>query len=489
MPAQSSTLSAPALVWFRDDLRVDDNPALHAAAAAGPVLAVYIDDREVGPAHGGASQWWLHHSLLALTADLEELGVPLLLRQGRSQDVLKELIDEHSIDAVFWNRRYTAAGLASDTAIKADLKTQGLQVESFNAGLLAEPWTVKTGAGGPFRVFTPFSRAVRAAGQPPLPQAAPKSIRGYRGQLSGEPLEALDLLPTQPDWASGLRDTWQPGTSGARQRLSHFLTNSLTGYPNDRNVPGLEATTRLSPYLRFGEISPREVWHAAEVADAPRDAVFKFHQELLWREFSYHLLYQYRDLSTANYQQKFDTFPWANAEQGDGAAHLKAWQKGLTGYPIVDAGMRELWHTGWMHNRVRMVVGSFLVKHLLLDWRHGERWFWDTLVDADPANNAASWQWVAGTGADAAPYFRIFNPVLQGEKFDGDGAYTRHWVPEVAKLPKKYLHKPWEAPASVLSDAGITLGETYPHPVVDHASARDKALAAFKALKPATQVA
>jgi deoxyribodipyrimidine photo-lyase len=295
-------------------------------------------------------------------------------------------------------------------------------------------------------------------------------------------IEDLGLLPTEPDWAQGLRDTWQPGTKGARHLLETFVKDKLTAYREDRDTPALDVTTRLSPHLRFGEISPREVWQAAEVADAPREAVFKFHQELLWREFSYHLLYHYPDLASVNYQSKFDDFPWRDHETGEAAKDLLAWQKGRTGYPIVDAGMRQLWQTGWMHNRVRMIVASFLIKHLMIDWRAGEAWFWDTLVDADPANNAASWQWVAGSGADAAPYFRIFNPVLQGEKFDGNGDYTRHWVPEVAKLPNRYLHKPWAAPKSTLDDAGVRLGSDYPRPLVDHKQARERALEAFKSI-------
>ena len=474
---------SPVLVWFRDDLRVDDNPALRAAAETGAqVLTLYCLDEEAGRPPGGASRWWLHHALARLAEALEGLGVPLVLRSGDAQHEVLTLAETIGAEAVVWNRRYTADGIAQDTAIKTALKDKGFEARSFNAHLLYEPWTVQTGSGGPYRVFTPFSRAARASGQPPKPVPAPTSITGYCGPVETLSLDDLALLPTRPDWAGGLRETWTPGPLGARVNLDTFLASKLATYPDDRNVPGIEATTRLSPHLRFGEISPREVWHAAEVADAPRDSIFKFHQELLWREFSYHLLYHYPDLPTANHQPKFDSFPWADTSGGDGAEHLAAWQKGQTGYPIVDAGMRELWHTGWMHNRVRMIVGSFLVKHLLIDWRAGENWFWDTLVDADPANNTASWQWVAGSGADAAPYFRIFNPVLQGEKFDGDGAYTRRWVPEVARLPKKYLHKPWEAPASVLAEAGMTLGSTYPRPIVDHKQARDRALQAFKSL-------
>ncbi|MEO0383283.1 MAG: deoxyribodipyrimidine photo-lyase [Pseudomonadota bacterium] len=486
----SASWAAPSIVWFRDDLRLDDNPALAKAAASGsPVVAVYVLDQNSDRPLGGASLWWLHHALAALQASLNDLKVPLLLRMGDAKDVVPSVVADSGAAGVYWNRRYTAGGITQDAAIKAQLKADDIEAESFNAHLLYEPWTLKTGSGGPYRVFTPFSRAARASGTPSQPTPAPKAIRGWSGTADTLELDDLKLLPTHPDWTGGLRDAWQPGTDGARANLASFVAEKLSGYPDDRNVPGIEATTRLSPHLRFGEISPREVWHAAEIADAPRDSIFKFHQELLWREFSYHLLYHYPDLGSENHQPKFDTFPWIDHISGKGAEHLDAWQRGQTGYPIVDAGMRELWHTGYMHNRVRMIVGSFLVKHLLTDWRAGEAWFWDTLVDADPANNTASWQWIAGSGADAAPYFRIFNPVLQGEKFDGDGAYTRHWVPEVGKLPKKYLHKPWEAPAAVLRDAGMTLGSTYPRPIVDHKTARDRALQAFKSLSDASNAA
>lgn len=485
MPNKPSPDSSapPSIVWFRDDLRVDDNPALAKAASRGaPVVALYVLDQKADRPLGGASLWWLHHALAALQTSLEPLGVSLILRAGDATDLVPTLVSETGAKAIYWNRRYTAGGIAQDTEIKATLKRNGIEAESFNAHLLHEPWTVQTGSGGPYRVFTPFSRAARAAGTPRQPTPAPEMVVRWSGTANSLELDDLNLLPKKPDWAAGFRDMWRPGPKGARANLASFITDKLSGYPDDRNVPGIEATTRLSAHLRFGEISPREVWHAAEIADAPRDSIFKFHQELLWREFSYHLLFHYPDLGSANHQSKFDDFPWADHTTGESAERLRAWRRGQTGYPIVDAGMRELWHTGWMHNRVRMIVGSFLVKHLLTDWRVGEAWFWDTLVDADPANNTASWQWIAGSGADAAPYFRIFNPVLQGEKFDGDGTYTRRWVTEVAKLPKKYLHKPWEAPITVLRDAGMTLGSTYPHPIVDHKTARDRALQAFKSL-------
>lgn len=502
-------------MWFREDLRLHDNAAVLAAHESGkPVAAFFCLDDEAERPLGGAARWWLHHSLNRLGTELSDLGVPLLLRTGDAASALDDAIGLISADSVVWNRRYTAEGIAQDTAIKRALTDRGIKARSFAGHLLHEPWTLTTGEGGPYRVFTPFSRAARAAGTPARPVPAPREMRGWNGRtqgtrltgeslstkdlstkdlftkdLSTKDLAALNLLPTKPDWAGGLRDAWQPGSIGGADRLSDFVASKLGRYKQDRDVPGIESTTRLSPHLRFGEVSIRQVWHAAETSPASRNAVFKFHQELLWREFSYHLLYHYPDLAEANYQAKFDDFPWQPLAAASTQDHLKAWQRGLTGYPIVDAGMRELWHTGWMHNRVRMIVGSFLVKHLLIDWREGERWFWDTLVDADPANNAASWQWVAGSGADAAPYFRIFNPILQGEKFDGDGTYTRRWVPELASLPDRYLHKPWQAPANVLENAGARLGETYPDPIVDHALARTRALDAFKSLSKAAEAA
>lgn len=487
---RSPETPAPTLIWFRDDLRVDDNPALLAACETGaPLVCFFCFDETLPRTLGGASRWWLHHSLARLSEDLAARGSKLHILRGDAAVLVSELVRETGAKAIVWNRRYSAGAIDQDAQLKAQLSEAGLDVRSFNAHLLYEPWTLKTGSGGPYRVFTPFSRAARASGLPVRPVAAPTTLANFEGHVSGLALVDLDLLPTNPDWSEGFDGRWTPGTHGARNRLSRFLDESIDGYPDDRNIPGMDGTSGLSPHLRFGEISPREVWHAAEVAQANRDSVFKFHQELLWREFSYHLLFHYPGLHEANHQPKFDAFPWVNVTDGKGKEHLRAWQKGLTGYPIVDAGMRELWTTGWMHNRVRMVVGSFLVKHLLIDWRQGEDWFWDTLVDADPASNAASWQWVAGSGADAAPYFRVFNPVLQGEKFDGDGVYTRHWVPELADMPKKFLHKPWDAPANVLRDAKVCLGETYPYPIVDHKQARDRALAAFKSVSEAVSAA
>ncbi|MEM1286739.1 MAG: deoxyribodipyrimidine photo-lyase [Pseudomonadota bacterium] len=481
-PTDAADAPPPAIVWFRNDLRTQDNPALHGAIKrSGSVVGLFVLDREADRRLGGASRWWLHHSLERLRASLSDLGIPLVLRKGRADQIVLEIAEQVQAASVFWNRRYTRAGIEQDTFIKKSLIEAGVDAKSSNGHLLYEPWEIKTGDGGPYRVFTPFSRAARASGAPAKPQRVPALANALDLNILSDTLEDWGLLPT-PNWAEGFDPNWQPGEKGAQQALDRFLAEGLDLYDTKRDFPAVTATSRMSPHFKFGEISPRAAWHAAEVSPASRDAIFKFQQELLWREFSYHLMFHYPDIGTENYQPKFDRFPWANHHTEPAKSHLRAWQRGQTGYPIVDAGMRELWTTGYMHNRVRMIVGSFLVKHLLIDWREGEAWFWDTLLDADPANNTASWQWVAGSGADAAPYFRVFNPVLQGEKFDGDGQYTRKWVPEVAELPKKYLHKPWDAPKDVLARAGVALGQTYPRPIVDHSEARQRALDAFKSL-------
>lgn len=473
----------PVIVWFRDDLRLADNPALAEAATSGaPVLCVYVFDESASlRAPGGASRWWLHHSLAALAKDLKAAGADLWLMRGAASDLVPALARASGARTV-WNRRYDAGGIALDSAIKAQLKEDGLDVESFNASLLYEPWTLRTGAGQPFRVFTPFWKAAQASGPPPLPIPAPKKLIAAQWPANGPQRIALDdlrLLPTTPDWAGGLRETWTPGEQGARHRLAEFLDNGMSLYGAHRDRPDMESVSRLAPHLRFGEISARTAYHASIAAAqagkaSDRDAA-KFASELGWRDFSYHLLFHNPDLARKNFQPKFDAFQWSDPDP----KLLDAWKRGLTGYPIVDAGMRELWRTGFMHNRVRMIVASFLVKDMLVDWRIGEDWFFDTLCDADPASNAASWQWVAGTGADAAPYFRVFNPVLQGEKFDPDGLYVKRFVPELADMPTAYVHKPWAAPPAILAHAKVKLGATYPRPILDHAEARDRALAAY----------
>ncbi|GLK69590.1 cryptochrome/photolyase family protein [Hansschlegelia plantiphila] len=479
-----------ALLWFREDLRLADNPALDAALRSGAaVTALYVldDETEGQRALGGASRWWLARSLRSLAKDCAAIGLPFAIRRGKAGIAVPHAARETGVGAVFWNRRYGAAEARADVAIRAELEGEGIAVEDFNGRLLHEPWDVKSRAGEPLRVFSPFWRAAMTRGEPRAPLPRPTSSRVSAGPaLDGVDVESLALDPTKPDWAGGLRNAWEPGEAGARKALGAFLDSGLKGYAETRDRPDMSATSRMSPYLRFGEVSPHQLWHAVEAAAADGSAragdVEKFRAELGWREFSYHLLQNFPDLASRNVQQRFDDFPWSAPTQGD----VRAWRKGLTGYPIVDAGMRQLWTTGWLHNRVRMIVASFLIKDLLIDWREGEAWFWDTLVDADPANNAASWQWVAGTGADAAPYFRVFNPSLQGARHDPDGAYVRAFVPELTRVPAKWIHAPWAAPPGVLEAAGVSLGRDYPKRIVDHDAARSRALAAFGSLKTRT---
>ncbi|MEM8916789.1 MAG: deoxyribodipyrimidine photo-lyase, partial [Pseudomonadota bacterium] len=454
------------LVWLRQDLRLADNPALYEAAIRGPVLPVYIiDDTKAVRALGGASKWWLHHSLTALKAALPGL----VLFRGEPIRILRDLAGKSGATAVFWNRCYEPDAIARDTLAKSGLREAGLEVESFNASLLHEPWEVETNQGGPFKVYSPFWRAALA--KPKVDPLPAPTLQTPDGAPSGIEVAELGLLPTKPNWAEGWEQMWQPGEVGAKAAFERFLESGLKGYGTLRNRPDLPNVSRLSPHLHFGEISPRQIWSATRMAQengAPRKDGDKFLSEVGWREFSYHLLYHFPTLPTDNWKPTFDAYPWRESRDD-----LRAWQRGITGYPFVDAGMRELWHTGYMHNRVRMVVASFLVKHLRLHWRHGEDWFWDTLLDADGANNSASWQWVTGSGADAAPYFRIFNPITQGSKFDPDGAYIRKWCPELAKLPDQFLFWPSDAPELVLKEAGVMLGDTYPRPMVDHKAARE----------------
>lgn len=475
----------PVIVWFDRDLRVRDNPSLAAAAATGqPVISVYVLDEETYGRWrpGAASRWWLHHSLAALERTLGSRGLPLVLRRGNAAAVIGELVKETAAEAVHWCRTYERTARIRNEGIKTALAGQGIAGRSFNGGLLREPWEVRTGDGGPYRVFTPFWRAVRAMGEPAPALSLPDRIKAPADVPAGDALEGWGLRPTAPDWAGELRAAWTPGEDGARARLADFLDRALRGYREGRDRPDREATSRLSPHLRFGELSPRTVWHATQARAAADPSLAAdaeaFLRELGWREFCCHLLYENDDLPETPLRPEFVDFPWRRAP-----LELRAWQRGRTGFPIVDAGMRQLWQMGWMHNRVRMIVASFLVKDLLIPWQDGEAWFWDTLVDADLANNAASWQWVAGCGADAAPYFRVFNPVLQGEKFDPDGAYVRRFVPELSALPTRWLHRPWEAPEEIRRAAGVDLGSTYPMPIVDHGAARRRALSAFAEIK------
>lgn len=449
-----------ALVWLRDDLRLADNPALSAAVEfalghGGTLSVLYLFDEQSPGLRplGGAARWWLHHSLTALAGELESLGVTLVFRSGAARRVVPEVVAESGARAVFWNRRYAGVEREIDAELKAQFRDAGLAAESFAANLLYEPWTVKTGSGTPYGVFTPFWRACRALAEPREPVGVPAGLaqlgaEGRTAGVAGSTLASFALLPTAPDWSGGLAASWRPGEAGAHARLEAFIAGALDDYAEGRDFTDRSATSRLSAHLRWGELSPHQVWHAAMRVRAGRERqVDKFLAELGWREFAWHVLYHFPDLAQKNWRAGFDAFPWRPADH----PFLAAWQRGQTGVDLVDAGMSELWQTGYMHNRVRMVVASFLTKNLLLDWRLGEAWFWDTLVDADAAANPFSWQWVAGSGADAAPYFRVFNPILQAEKFDPSGRYRARWLGDTPR----------------------------PAPIVDLKESRDAALAAY----------
>lgn len=471
----------PVLVWFREDLRLTDNPAFYAALKTGqPVLCFYIFETSSAIERlGSASKWWLHGSLENLSQQLKRLNITLALFSGEAEQLVPHIVEMLNAKGLFWNRRYGKAETELDTKIKT--ACHATQVESFNGRLLHEPWEVKTKTGGAFTVFSPYWKTALAKGAPDQPLPAPSEIKTVEWpdalSRSRVALKSQHLEPSHPNWAKEF-DVWHRGEQGAHQQLDCFLEQSLEGYSDNRNRPDQDSTSRLSPHLRFGEISPRHIWHKGEVLltgnDKNRNDFDKLLSEIGWRDFSYNLLFYKPDLKNTPLQKRFEHFPYRENEND-----LRAWQHGRTGYPIVDAGLRQLWRTGWMHNRVRMIVASFLIKHLLIDWREGEKWFWDTLVDADPASNPASWQWVAGCGADAAPYFRIFNPVLQGEKFDPDGLYVKKWLPELSALPSAFIHKPWKASILSLKDAKIVLGKTYPAPIVDHDFARKRALEAL----------
>jgi deoxyribodipyrimidine photo-lyase len=466
-----------ALVWFRRDLRLADNPALAAAVATGlPVVSVYVHapDEEAPWAPGAASNWWLHHSLAALDGALRARGSRLIVRRGPTATALDTLIAETDATIVVWNRLYEPAIVSRDTAIKASLRGRGIEARSFNAGQLVEPWDIETGGGGPYRVFTPFWRNLSARLAPTMPTAVPASLA--TPPLPSVPLDDLGLRPTIP-WDVGFSAHWTPGEAGAIAALETFLDGAVGPYASDRDRPDRPGTSRLSPHLHFGEIGPRQIVHALHQLGLGERAA-PFVRELGWREFSTHLLHHFPHTSDAPLNAAFEGFPWAEPDPG----HLQAWQRGRTGIPIVDAGMRELWSTGWMHNRVRMIVASFLTKNLRYHWLHGARWFWDTLVDADLPNNTQGWQWSAGSGADAAPYFRIFNPVLQGERFDPEGTYVKRHVPELARLPAKSIHKPWTLRPAELTALGLA-GTVWASPIVDLAASREAALAAYHGMR------
>lgn len=467
-------MSQHIIVWFRQDLRLNDNPALQCALDGNnAVIPIFIDDENCGRQAGTMGLWWRNKSLTKLNESLKKRGNRLIYRKGRAADVLFALAKEVNARAVYWNRQYEADIVARDTAIKSKLKDGGIDAESFNGSLLFEPWEVTSkSTGGPFKVFTPFWRACCALGLKRGLWNVPDKITAPAQWPESNALPDMAALAHMNNL-----NIWQPGEDGAGDALALFLTQNISGYAERRNLPAEPATSRLSPHLRWGEISPARIVAETEAANIKTDDGTKFLSELGWREFSYQLLYHNPDLAETCLQNKFEAFPWRND-----ADAFEAWKRGETGYPIVDAGMRELRRTGYMHNRVRMIAASFLIKHLLIDWREGEKWFWECLVDADPANNSASWQWVAGCGADAAPYFRIFNPILQGPKFDADGIYTKTYVPELSALSGKTLYAPWTAKSDMLDSGAISLGDTYPNPIVNHEAARARALESFKSL-------
>ncbi len=465
-------MTAPVLLWLRRELRLADNQALVAALASErPVLPVYVLD-ETTPgawAPGGASRWWLHHSLSSLAAGLARAGAPLVLRRGRIAQALPRLVRETGAAAIHAGQPTEPWAREAMTDLQ---RAAGVPVHLHRTATLFGPDAIRTRAGGTYTVFTPFARACRAHAMdgPPLP--APARILAPKPPASDR-LDDWNLLPARPDWAGGLRATWTPGEAAAQARLRAFAAGALTAYAEARDRPGIDGTSMLSPHLAFGEISAHQLWYAAGTGDGAA----RWTDEILWREFSAHLLWHHPNLPDTPLRPAFLRMNWRHDQ-----AALRAWQRGRTGLPIVDAGMRQLWQTGWMHNRVRMIAASLLVKHLLLPWQEGAAWFWDTLVDADLASNAASWQWVAGSGADAAPFFRIFNPVLQGQKFDPDASYVRRFVPELAALPDRWAHEPWAAPPLVLAQARVRMGVTYPAPIVDLAAGRARALDAFRLL-------
>lgn len=468
-----------SIMWFRQDLRVKDNPALNAACDMGKVIPIYIVDETApnGRALGGASNWWLHHSLTSLN---ERLNGHLQVFKGDPKIIIPELLASFEAQGIFWNRCYEPWQINRDKALKEGLKADDYTVHSCNGSLLWEPMKVLKKDGTPYRVFTPYYRkGCLKVEAPRYPKAPPARITYGDVPDKGCGIDALSLLP-EIKWDTTIRTMWTPGEEGAADNLEAFIENAALSYQDGRDIPSANGTSRLSPHLHFGEVSPNQVWYAIKnkFGDTEQKGIDTYLSELGWREFSYYLLYHFPTLPSKNFNAKFDKFPWRSD-----AKALRAWQKGQTGIPIVDAGMRELWQTGYMHNRVRMIVGSFLVKNLLVSWHEGERWFWDCLLDADLASNTAGWQWVAGSGADASPYFRIFNPVLQGEKFDKKGNYVRKYCPELKGLPDKYIHKPWETPPVIAKDAGIVFGEDYPKPIVDLKASRQRALDAFQQIK------
>ncbi len=463
--------------WFRQDLRLHDNPALYSAFEEGCVLPVFIFDTHNSRQYqiGSASKLWLYHSLISLQKSLDG---NLYLFQGDPNDILFNLIIKYKAQAIYWNRCYEPWQIKRDKAIEQKCKDKNILVKTFNASLLWEPWNILKRDGTPYKVFTPFYQkgCLMSGDIPRAPLPKPKSTNNIISLQENKDIKTLNLLPKYK-WDRKLENCWNIGEESSLSKFNMFVENGLKDYKDGRNYPSKNSVSLLSPHLHWGEISPFYIWQKVSNLDANHNTSH-FLSELGWREFSYYLLYYLPFITEKNLQEKFDLFPWQENKK-----YLLAWQKGLTGYPIVDAGMRQLWAEGYIHNRVRMIVGSFLVKNLLIHWHYGAKWFWDCLVDADLASNSASWQWIAGCGADAAPYFRIFNPITQGVKFDAQGLYTKKYIPELEKLPDKYLFSPWQAPENILKDAGVTLGTHYPYPIVDLQESRNLALAAYDNIK------
>lgn len=482
MSQEIQHLKNSSIVWLRNDLRIVDNPALYTAASQSKqvyALFIYSPEEEETCALGGASRCWLHFSLEVMQKELSELNISLIIKRGPIQEALQETIRQTEADSLFWNRQYEPMDFHRDLRLKAALQKNGVNVEVFKGNLLFEPWEIANQQKKPFQVFTPFWKKCLEIGINDQCIQKPTKLSTKSKKIDSLQISELQLLPSI-HWDSGIRTHWKFGCTQAVEKAKRFIANGIDDYGENRDFPSVEGTSGLSPHLHFGEITPRMIWKMALKDTDPKTFSQRqiFLRQLGWREFAHHLLYHFPQTPEKPLRDEFSSFPWNKNKKS-----LKAWQKGQTGYPIVDAGMRQLWETGWMHNRVRMIVGSFLVKHLLLPWQEGAKWFWDTLVDADLANNTLGWQWVAGCGADAAPYFRIFNPMIQGEKFDPQGEYVKRWVPELSGLPPEWIHKPWEAPGLLLRQAGVALGKDYPWPIVDHAKARVEALAAFASIK------
>jgi deoxyribodipyrimidine photo-lyase len=472
-------MTQPALILFDSDLRIEDNPAFfYAMRDHKKSLPLFILDEKNKRELGAASKWFLHFALEALSKILKEkYQLNLALKKGDSLEILEEIFKKEKITAIYFNQLLEPYNIKLQSQIRKLAEKHSIAVFDFKSQTLFDPKEIKNGSGNYYKVFTPFwKECLRNSDAILNSYDAPKADKYDSVNINSD---KLNLLPKK-DWAKNFEKIWNFDYKKIKKDFENFLEKKMHHYKQGRDIPALEGTSKLSPYLHFGMISPRQVFEMAKKTSSKEnlEGKIQFIAELGWREFCHHLLFHFPNLPQKNFRPEFDNFPWQENHQD-----LKKWQKGQTGYPVVDAGMRELWATGWMHNRVRMIVGSFLIKDLLIDWREGEKWFWDCLLDADLASNCASWQWVAGSGADAAPYFRIFNPTLQGERFDPEGDYVRKWVPEIAKLPNRFIHEPWKADAKTLEYCKIELGKTYPKPIVDHGKARDMALMAFKTLK------